>query len=400
MMRFKKTGLFAIGTLFFFASLHLQAATQYKIEDLGKIPDGANKAVKINNNGDYTIALINYFGRASTYLVSNGIKQEIGTVGFYNVNVNSLNDIKQATGSAIVDSFTNIRSAFLYSNGNLTNIETLDVNYSFGFDINNSGVSVGEASAPPLGYSKAFIHDSKTGQMVLLDDIAPVVELSPIDCYVGCWTLTRAFGINDQGMITGSAITPNNADDFPTSFYSKYRAFLLDGQILKSLGTLGGDFSIGQAINNNGHIAGVSDRYHTPWNAPFDPNPLISDPLHVFLYDGKRMNDLGSLDGGTLSIVDAMNNNDIVVGTVHIDRVEHAFISLRNEIIDLNTILSSSSEWTKLNRATDINDSGVIVGYGKINGETHGFKLAPIEKSEIACLHVSTEICTKILPKT
>ena len=30
----------------------------------------------------------------------------------------------------------------------------------------------------------------------------------------------------------------------------------------------------------------------------------------------------------------------------------------------------------------------------------YGFKLVPVEKSEIACLHVSAEICAKVFSKT
>lgn len=112
------------------------------------------------------------------------------------------------------------------------------------------------------------------------------------------------------------------------------------------------------------------------------------------------MKDLGILDGGMSSIVEAMNNDDIVVGAVLINSVEHAFMSSPGGLVDLNDILPSNSEWTKLNSATDINDNGVIVGYGQINGETHGFKLVPVEKSEIACLHVTEEICEKILINT
>ena len=410
-MIFKKIGTFGIGTLLFLGSLHLQAAIQYKIEDLGKIPDGASKTISINDNGDYTISLQNNLGEVKAYLVSAGQVQDMGSLGNGEVAVTSLNNFQQSTGSALSNSVNNKRSAFLYSDGNMTNIENLAATYSQGQDVNNSGVSVGglqltDAVTNQYSY-KAYVYDPQAGQMIYLDDIAPVNEIPDGSvCSYDCWNLIRANGINSQGVITGDAFAPHAADNFPTFSFGpimgKSRAYVYDGQSLISLGTLGGDFSRGQAINDLGHVAGVSDLYHEVFSSPFDPNPVtnLPDPSRVFFYDGKNMNDRGVLDGGLGSIVEAMNNKDEIVGSVVFDGYKHAFISTRQAMIDLNSLITSSSDWTELTHATDINDNGAIVGYGLINGETHGFKLVPVEKSENACLHVSTEICEKILINT
>src|SRR5207302_5747561 len=48
------------------------------------------------------------------------------------------------------------------------------------------------------------------------------------------------------------------------------------------------------------------------------------------------------------------------------------------EMKDLNTLIGSHPEWTNLQEARSINDSGQIVGFGtKSNGETHAFLLTP-----------------------
>jgi probable HAF family extracellular repeat protein len=44
-------------------------------------------------------------------------------------------------------------------------------------------------------------------------------------------------------------------------------------------------------------------------------------------------------------------------------------------MVDLNNLTDSMAGW-ELAVATDINESGQIVGYGTFNGEKHGFLLS------------------------
>jgi probable HAF family extracellular repeat protein len=44
--------------------------------------------------------------------------------------------------------------------------------------------------------------------------------------------------------------------------------------------------------------------------------------------------------------------------------------------MDLNAMIPPGSPWYRLN-ASSINDSGQIVGFGTINGETHAFLATP-----------------------
>jgi probable HAF family extracellular repeat protein len=55
----------------------------------------------------------------------------------------------------------------------------------------------------------------------------------------------------------------------------------------------------------------------------------------------------------------------------------HAFLWQDDGMIDLNESLPPGSGW-ELTEARAINDSGQIVGYGIINGETHAFLLHPV----------------------
>ena len=45
-------------------------------------------------------------------------------------------------------------------------------------------------------------------------------------------------------------------------------------------------------------------------------------------------------------------------------------------VSDLNSLMPANCSWV-LDEATDVNDRGVIVGIGKLNGIYHGFMLVP-----------------------
>lgn len=384
-----------ISTVALSVSINTYAATQYAIEDLGPIPAGASPVVGINNNGDYTIAQDDGVGGVSTYIISNGQRTDIGSLGLGQAYAVAINDNNAVTGAALVAAEPEKRSAYLYNNGNITNIETIDVTNSYGRDLNNNGIVVGNLKLYELqqgnSFNKGFLYDSALGQMVLLDDIAPIFE-GGMYGNPG-WELIEANGVNTDGLITGYATVDYSMDDLPSAFFRKPRAYIFDGQTLTNLLTLGGDYSFGQAINDRGHVAGVSDLTHESFFVP-------PDVPHVFLYDGNTMNDLGTLSEGSIEgfpIVTAINEQDVIVGAVSFRGVERAFVAAgRKGVEDLDSMLPPNSIWTNLIRATDINDDGVIVGYGIINGETHGFKMSPVTGAEHACIYAPEHVCAKL----
>jgi probable HAF family extracellular repeat protein len=129
----------------------------------------------------------------------------------------------------------------------------------------------------------------------------------------GDWS--QAYGINNSGVITGTAYTTGNLGA---------HAFTLSTGPMKDLGTLGGAYSTGTSINSSGVVVGYA--------ATSDPNSLV---YHAFVLTGSQMK-------------------------------------------DLNKLIPARSGWT-LSEANGINDAGQIVGYGTINGLEHGFLLTPVK---------------------
>lgn len=158
--------------------------------------------------------------------------------------------------------------------------------------------------------------------------------------------------VNDSGQVTGWAQTASQI----------YNAFLYSGGKMLDLGTVGGSYSNGLGINNSGQVTGWAQNSNGYYNA--------------FLYSDGAMTDIGTL-GGTSSIGYAINDLGQVTGWAYTpDGYDHAFLYSDGQIIDLNTAIVPNSGWTLIN-AMDINDAGQIMGYGVLNGQTDGYLLTP-----------------------
>jgi probable HAF family extracellular repeat protein len=109
-------------------------------------------------------------------------------------------------------------------------------------------------------------------------------------------TDSRAYAINNSGLVVGHAYTSNGGD----------HAFLWqNGSGMKDLGTFGGKVSWANGINNGGLVVGTA---YTSDNTVF----------RAFLYDGSTMIDLNSLidssSGWTLKSARAINDLGQIVG--------------------------------------------------------------------------------------
>ena len=132
---------------------------------------------------------------------------------------------------------------------------------------------------------------------------------------------------------------------------------------MTDIGTLGGDWSVGNAINSAGQIVGQA---YLPGNVQ----------AHAFLYSGGEMKDLGAL-GGFYSSALAVNSTatEIVGYATGGSGIPRAFIYRDGAMKDLNGLIPRGG-WV-LNTASGIDDTGQIVGYGLYRGEQHAFLLTP-----------------------
>ena len=143
---------------------------------------------------------------------------------------------------------------------------------------------------------------------------------------------------------------------------------------LHDLGTLGGDSSSANAINDAGLIVGTAK--------------IPDGKGHAFLYRDGRMHDLGVPGGYESSVASGINRSGTIVG--HASSVtgsgflwigidSRAYRYADGQWTDLNTLVDLTGTGLKrLDSAEAINDSGQIIGRASGNGTYHGYLLTPI----------------------
>jgi probable HAF family extracellular repeat protein len=223
--------------------------------------------------------------------------------------------------------------------------------FSFPYWINDRGDSVGQSTNGLLDPLTGFPELRAT----LWKD-GKVVDLGTLGGNV-----SSANSINNRGDVAGSslnAIPDNDATAFgwtpPFPVATQVRAVLWRHGVMRDLGTLGtGNNAIAIFVNDPGQVAGVSAT-----NTSAD-SPTGNLAQHPFFWDDGKMVDIGTL-GGTVGVPWFMNDRGQVVGVSSFagDQTFHAFVwDKKNGVKDLGTLPGQT-----YSVATWINHEGEIVG--------------------------------------
>ncbi|MEC4803653.1 MAG: hypothetical protein SAJ12_05240 [Jaaginema sp. PMC 1079.18] len=261
---------------------------------------------------------------------------------------------------------TDSNGASLWQNGSLIHLENLGnaANTLINIDINNQGDVVFGSflwrNGTVINLGENFYANSIND----LGIIAGSIGLGDLFSRAAKWqdgTITelnlppnyssRGSAINNVGQIgVNSNVTVQNSTEFHTGIWQNEVTTELDLTLLIDLNNSGR--AIGNYTDSNGF-----EQAHT-W------------------YNGKTT-DLGSLGGeGTWSY--GLNNLDQIVGVSNTqDWVTNAFIWDKGVMENLNNLLVNGEGW-ELEWATDINDNGQIIGWGRYNGVERSFLLNPM----------------------
>jgi len=359
------------------------AQTAYRVTDLGVLPSKEER-VPAAINGQGLVAgtsSAKASGEAAfRYNPNNPAPME--DIGQSNRGLVSrgfgINNVGTVTGdSAVAVSITNppLRHAVLFGSGSVTDLGTLPkYTFSRANSINSFNQVVG-FSGPALDTpkSRAFFWTKSTG----------MIDLGTLG---GAYA--QAFAINDSGFITGNWQLRSTVNDT--------HAFLSPSPVgagavgMRDLGTLGGSFSYGMAINARNHVVGYSTINK------------VDSRVHAFLFDGNVMKDLGSLAGTTSTTLEdqsvalGINSSSQVVGYSYLPGInpntdpavqpgaspvqQVAFVWSLGVMRDLNKLIGTATKTYHLNSATAINDKGQIVAtaLSKATGTHRAVLLTPI----------------------
>jgi probable HAF family extracellular repeat protein len=326
----------------FLCSNVLLASSQYRLHDLGTLPEGTySVAEAINEHG----AVVGYSSTVSNevhaFLHQNGEMIDLGTLGGKKSKAKGINNNGVIVGQSLF-SEEFIYHGFIYENGQITDLGTLGGGkWCMAYDINDSNDVVG-SSWNVDDKLNAFLY--RNGNMI---------NLGVLD-----GSQSTAIAINEKGQVAGrSSYSTDHLD---------MHGFLYDVNGMIDIDPNGNE-SYCFDINIKGEITGW--RRHTN---------TVSVP---FIYSQGVMTEFETL-GGKSGFGIAINDFGQIVGESRtVDGDRRAFLYDNGQVIDLNELIEPND--LTLIMAKDINNKGQIVGIcTSTQGDTHAFLLNPIEDDE------------------
>jgi probable HAF family extracellular repeat protein len=331
---------------------------------------------------------------------------DLGTLGGIQTIASGINQAGDVTGSANLTCDACYSHAFLYKNGKLRDLGTLPgATVSAGLGI-SGGEEEGEVRVTGYAYTQPCVHSDCGPVHAFLYSKGHMLDLGTLPS----GTQSEGFAVNSSGQVTGWAevqdapnffsqhaflysdgkmqdlgALPGGSSSFGVGIndglsrgrnneiqvtgYSNtasgfYHAFLYTDGKMEDLGTLpGGSSSIGYAVNQSGEVAGFS--------------AISVENTHAFLYSHGNLQDLGTLPGLADSFGQGINDAGDVVGYASNLFDQHAFLYSQGTMHDLESMIPEDSGWV-LQQARGINNDGQITGTGIHNGATRGFLLTPV----------------------
>ena len=293
---------------------------------------------------------------------------DLGTFGgpasYVNFNTDVLNDRGIVVGSSQTASTQpptsngfacpggNVYQAFEWNNGAVSDLGALsDGNCSNAIWINTRGEIAGNAENGRV--------DPLTG----VNEIHAVVwkngQIHDLGTLGG--NQSGAQAINDRGDVAGFAINeiPDSYSLFDLVFLgspsgTQTRAVVWRDGAAHDLQTLGGPDAIAWFVNQVGQVAGVSYINSIPDSVTGIP------PVHLFVWSSGEMKDLGSLGGAGLPSVSGFNNRGQVIGSSPLlgDQTSDPFLWDGGRLIDM-AVEGDGGQFTDANV---INDAGEVAG--------------------------------------
>jgi hypothetical protein len=320
----------ALGLAFF--SVDTLAATKYHVDCLDcNLPGATLRPVKINSSG---AVAANDIMTGQGYVIAGGIATATPLVaGATFSTVSDINDAGHLVG--IQATAASVIGGYLWRPGTIAMIAGL-----YGDAAHPSGINAAD-QVTGSSYNSSFLYDRGL-----------TTALPPPPGHSISW----GTGINISGHVVGYSYSGGVYSNPDGWRYADGTITVLSRRFVSTYGN---------AINDLDEIAGRVDDYPAYWNA------------------SGRLRILNTLPGFSTGVANSINIHGVVVGRV-VGNNSSAYPSIAfmwdgGKVHDLNALIrgGAASGWM-LNEADSVNDLGVIVGLGTLNGQSHAFIATPV----------------------
>lgn len=321
-------------------------------------------ALRMNNVGDRVGYSIHDDVEQSVLWNADGCRDLMPEVLMFSC-ANGVNDYCHIVGQMDTEKIDRdghrIRQAFLWVNGHMMNIDSLrSFNESAAMDINRRGWVAGWHTLDEVSPRAAL------WTFLEYDETGPkIIDLGTLG---GQHSVANA--INDSGLIVGQAETEIVAPPGETLSIAFQYEYPVDVQMTRLPPLFFGRNSAALDVNNAGVIVGwAEDEAYFP---------------HAVVWSNDTVTDLGTF-GGAEARAYAINNAGLIVGaaSVPIEKLPpevchvpalRPFVYRKGAMIDLNTLIPRTGDWLLL-EARDINDQNQIIGTAWHEGDYWGYVL-------------------------
>jgi probable HAF family extracellular repeat protein len=264
------------------------------------------------------------------FLFSDGMMNRLGTFGGNSSSALTINEAGQICLSVLFADDSDpghtptSQRTLVYKNGEVTDIGTLDGNWTSPSDMNEAGDVVGRSTLAGDSNEHAFLYAD--GRMTDLGTLANFGDS-------GAWAVSENRHVHGYSQVPGS-------DQMPFV----RMPFVYQNGAMAALGSLGGSVTNVLGMNQSGRIYGEATLSDETWRA--------------FVYEDGVMTDLGTL-GGSKTVPRDMNDVGDVIGYSFLpgDGTFHAFLYSNGTMKDLGSPRPSGSS-----NAVDINELGHVLG--------------------------------------
>lgn len=309
--------LFSVAITFFASAVF---AYDYQITEIETLGGNRNEATDINDLGYVVGSSDTEFDQPHAFLWING-----KTIALPFRSANHINNKNQVVG--LVDT-KYAQRAVLWTQNKFIQLD--DNGQSDAIGINDNGHVVGTYTPSHGAHWNATLWIGQTAT-----DLSPIKDRNSI-----------AYGINNKGTIVGfSNLTANNYRH--ATMWSNGKVILLD--------SLEDNESEAVGVNNNDQVVGNMRKHDG-----VDYAMLWSDGKATVLGKGNAF---------------GINDKGQIVGSRY-ENVTRAMMWENGVQIELNSLIDPNLGW-RLVSARAINNSGMIVGVGYLNGYLRAFLLTP-----------------------